>query len=504
MSAPVLQALHPPLPVRLNVLSMPDKTVYLPGEVFDASGISLEAVMNHGGTETVTDYAVSPSGALPEGLETVTLSLSVTGNSVSVSVPVTVERGVVQLPVQSSSLVYTGSELSPEWSGFDPDKLSISGATSAVNAGSYTAVFTPSAQYCWPDGSVTAKNVPWSISKAAGSLSIEPESLSLTAASPEASISVTRAGDGEISAVSADSSVAAATVSGSEVIVTAGDNAGEVQITISVAEGTNHLAPQSVSCQVSCVLAPAFADADWSFISQAASSGSAAGLWAVGDSKPVTLSGSIGSLDVDGLVLRAVILGFDHNHELEGSGRIHLQLGRSEADDADLCLVDSMYWQFTTGTGYFSPNYYGTSSGWADSQLRSVICAQVFNALPAELQAVIKPVTKYTNNTGGSAGDNADAITATTENVFLPSEFEVLGYSGSSSYYEADMQKQYAYFESGMNNVKYRHDTPDTAASWWTRSPSVTDGQYAAVDESGSSLSTYEFMSHGIAPCFCV
>lgn len=80
----------------------------------------------------------------------------------------------------------------------------------------------------------------------------------------------------------------------------------------------------------------------------------------------------------------------------------------------------------------------------------------------------------------------------------------MLGYSGSSSYYEADMQKQYAYFESGMNNVKYRHDTPDTAAIWWTRSTSVTDGQYAAVDESGSSLSTYEFMSHGIAPCFCV
>lgn len=258
MSAPVLQALHPPLPTGLSILSMPDKTNYLPGEAFDPSGMSIVAAMNHGGVETVTDYAVSPSGALPEGLETVTLSLSVTGNSVSVSVPVTVERGVVQLPAQSGSLVYTGSELSPEWSGFDPDKLSISGATSAVNAGSYTAVFTPSAQYCWPDGSISALSVPWTISKAAGSLSIEPESLSLTAASPEASISVSRAGDGEISAVSADSSVAAATVSGSEVIVTAGDSAGEVQITISVAEGTNHLAPQSVSCQVSCVLAPAF------------------------------------------------------------------------------------------------------------------------------------------------------------------------------------------------------------------------------------------------------
>ena len=69
MSAPVLQALHPPLPTGLSILSMPDKTNYLPGEAFDPSGMSIVAAMNHGGVETVTDYAVSPSGALPEGLE---------------------------------------------------------------------------------------------------------------------------------------------------------------------------------------------------------------------------------------------------------------------------------------------------------------------------------------------------------------------------------------------------------------------------------------------------
>ena len=47
------------------------------------------------------------------------------------------------VPSQSGSLTYTGSAQSPTWNGYDAEKLSIGGDYSAVDAGTYTATFTP-------------------------------------------------------------------------------------------------------------------------------------------------------------------------------------------------------------------------------------------------------------------------------------------------------------------------------------------------------------------------
>lgn len=47
-------------------------------------------------------------------------------------------------------------------------------------------------------------------------------------------------------------------------------------------------------------------------------------------------------------------------------------------------------------------------------------------ALPADLRAVMKPVTKYTDNSG--VGSNTSgAVTATTDYLFFLAEFEVQG-----------------------------------------------------------------------------
>ena len=87
------------------------------------------------------------------------------------------------------------------------------------------------------------------VSKAAGSLSISPTSITLDKTNPAGEIIVDRAGDGAISAVSSAPNIAEVSVSGNIVTVT-GKASGNVTITISVAEGTNHTAPASKTCAV--------------------------------------------------------------------------------------------------------------------------------------------------------------------------------------------------------------------------------------------------------------
>lgn len=72
---------------------------------------------------------------------------------------------VSAVPTQSGIIGYTGQVQSPEWTGYDTTALTIGGETSGTNKGTYTATFTPNTGYEWWDGTRTAKNAEWSISK---------------------------------------------------------------------------------------------------------------------------------------------------------------------------------------------------------------------------------------------------------------------------------------------------------------------------------------------------
>lgn len=69
------------------------------------------------------------------------------------------------IPAPVATLQYTGGIISPTWLYYDPTKLRIGGVTSAVNAGNYYATFEPINGYSWSDGTVTVKNIMWTISK---------------------------------------------------------------------------------------------------------------------------------------------------------------------------------------------------------------------------------------------------------------------------------------------------------------------------------------------------
>ena len=163
------------------------------------------------------------------------------------------------VPSQKGTLTYTGSSQTPTWNNYNSAKMTMSGVTSGINAGSYTAVFTPKTGYNWTDGTSTAKNVTWKIGKAAGSLTLSKSSMTLDAGSSTGTFTVTRVGNGAISVSSSNAAVATASVSGTTVTVTK-IGGGTAVVTVKVAEGTNHLAPANKTCTVSCTAAPVLAE----------------------------------------------------------------------------------------------------------------------------------------------------------------------------------------------------------------------------------------------------
>ena len=154
---------------------------------------------------------------------------------------ITVERGTISVPTVSGSLTYNGQAQSPTLTGYDADKMVLSGDTSGTNAGSYTAVVTPTEQYKWADGSTEAKDIQWSIAKATPSITFDPASVSLDTSTTSQEVAVGYTGDGVLSAQSNNSGVATVSLSGNMLTVD-GVDTGSTTITVSASEGTNYTA----------------------------------------------------------------------------------------------------------------------------------------------------------------------------------------------------------------------------------------------------------------------
>ena len=253
---------------------------------------------------------------------------------------------------------------------------------------------------------------------------------------------------------------------------------------------------------------------DWATIKEVSDKGEGANYWSVGDRKAVTLNGTVGSLALSNFTTYVFIIGFNHNASLEGANRIHFQLAKTAlSGGTDVCLCDSSYNSNVSTTGYFSMNSSRTNSGgWASSQMRTNICGTslssysgtIIAVIPAALRAVLKSVTKYTDNTGGGS-TAASAVTATTDYFFLLSEYEVFGNVAAGNTNEASKQAQYAYYSAGNSKIKYKHDGTSTAAGWGLRSPYASySGSFMGVYTVGTVGNIDAGLSLGFAPGFCV
>lgn len=240
----------------IAITTPPDNITYLPGEVFDPAGMVVTASYSNGETLTATGWTYSPSGALPEGTSEVEIIYTEAGVTKTAVQAITVERGTISVPTVSGSLTYNGRAQSPTLTGYDSDKMVLSGDTSGTNAGSYTAVVTPTEQYKWADGSTEAKDIQWSIAKATPSITFDPASVSLDTSTTSQAVAVTYTGDGTLSAQSDNSGVATASLEGTTLTVT-GVETGNTAIQVSASEGTNYTAASaslSVAVQFAIII----------------------------------------------------------------------------------------------------------------------------------------------------------------------------------------------------------------------------------------------------------
>lgn len=436
--------------VSIAVTTPPTKTVYEYGDSFQSAGMVVTATYSDGASAAVTNYSISPTTFSSVGSQSVTISYTEHGVTKTSTTAVTVNKKTISaVPSQSGALTYNGSSQTPTWSGYSATQLTIGGTTSGTNAGSYTATFTPKANYRWPDGTTTAKNVTWTIGKASGSLSISPTTLTLDSSTTSASITVTRTGDGVISAVSSAPSIATASVSGNTVTVT-GKASGSATITVSVAEDTNHTAPASKTCAVTAnFLNSNFASNTWEQIIAACQGGSVPDTWVAGDSKTITIDGADYLVD---------IIGKGHDtYAAGGTAPLTFQLHD--------CLNTKYVWQAT----------------WDNLLLTK---------LPESIQNAVKPVSKTINNESVSP------------KLFSLTEKEVFGTIENAQYAEGT---QYAYYAAGNSKTK---KVGSNAAIWHLssiRDPGIAQGVYIHlyVTSQGGCGGDLNADKRGVAFAFC-
>ena len=286
--------------------------------------------------------------------------------------------------------------------------------------------------------------------------------------------------------------------------------AGNNTITISYSEGgVTKTTTQAITVTT---ISSTLNSNSWATIKAVSDAGKGDNYWDVGDTKTITINGKVGNFTFSNLSIAVFILGFNHNSSREGSNRIHFQIGKISNKLVGLC--DSQYGSYPSGSGYFNMNTIRTNTGgWNSSNMRRNILGNtgtpssppantLLAALPADLRAVMKSVTKYSDNAGGGS-NTASYVTATTDWLFLLAEFE---YRGSRSYAnsaEQNYQQQYAYYQAGNSKVHYRHDNTGTAVSAWCRSVYASHSHFfCRVDTDGTADIHNADFSWAVAPGF--
>lgn len=281
---------------------------------------------------------------------------------------------------------------------------------------------------------------------------------------------------------------------------------------------------------------------EWSVISEVAQAGEGGNYWSVGDTKSVLLSGNVGTLSVS-TTLNVFIIGINHRHV---NGITFQGFKTVDSGMIDVCLVSNYNSTNSTGSlAYFTLNHWGGSSspyntnygGWKGCDARydllgstnvrpsgygatpttsrvgydaqpatttTPVSNTLMSCLPADLRAVMQPMTIYTDNTGNSNNTSAN-VTKSVDYLPLLAEFEVFGARTHANQYEKNNQAQYAYYSAGNSKIKYQQSSTGTATGWWERSPLYSSAlTFCFVSTTGTASNSHSRSSRGLAPAFMV
>ena len=227
---------------------------------------------------------------------------------------------------------------------------------------------------------------------------------------------------------------------------------------------------------------PSLNDCPWGLIKALRRDGKAADCFKAGDVKTITIKGTVSGSAVS-TTLDAVILGIGHNAAVEGEGLIHFGIGKSGTKLTAL------------GPGWAMNDTAVITGGWAASKMRKTtlgndgtpnapLAGSVMAALPDDLRRVLSPVVKYTYNDG--------AVSATSDYLWLLTEYEVRGTRSYAYSAEVSYQKRYDYFTAG-NSMALATDA-GAAAFWTMRSPYPTSGtSYVRIYTNTSSVTSASY-----------
>ena len=491
------------------VTTQPTKTTYYIGEAFDPTGMVVTATFADDTTENVTNDCTFSPTSISKDTTAITVNYQRAGIQKTTSVPVTVRvLSSIEITTPPTKTAYKYGEI------FDPTGMVVTAHYTDGQSRTVTGyAFSPNTALGMSNTTITISYTEGDVTKTDTQTITVAKVLDHIAVTTPPSRTSYFSGENfstagmVVTAYYTDDSSAA--VSGYTYSPTGALVAGNNTITISYSEGgVTKTTTQAITVTT---ISSTLNSNSWATIKAVSDAGRGDNYWDVGDTKTITINGAVQGFTFSNLSIAVFIIGFNHNSSREGSNRIHFQIGKISNKLVGLC--DSQYGNSGSGNGFRMNKSNTNAGGWNGSYMRTTVlgnsgspssppASSLLAALPSDLRAVMKSVTKYSDNTGGGS-NTASYVTATTDWLFLLAEFE---YHGSRSYAnsaEQNYQQQYAYYQAGNSKVHYRHDNTGTAVFAFCRSVYASrDGYFCRVYTDGTAGNGTAYLSRALAPGF--
>lgn len=492
----------------IAVTTQPTKKSYYIGEAFDPAGMVVTATFADDTTEDVTDDCTFSPATISKDTTAITVNYQRGGIKKTASVAVTVRvLASIEISNPPTKTAYKYGEV------FSPAGMAVTARYTDGQSRTVTSyTYSPTGALKLSDTTITVSYTEGDVTKTTTQAITVAKVLSgikITTPPNRTAYFEREVFDPEGMVVTANyTDGSSKTVAGYTYSPTSQLSKGTTMITVSYSEGgVTKTTTQSITVTA---ISSTLNSNSWATIKAVSDAGKGDSYWDVGDTKTITINGTVQGFTFSNLSIAVFILGFNHNNSREGSSRIHFQIGKISNKLVGLC--DNSYGSYVS-SGFCMNTSRTNSGGWNGSYMRKTVLGNsgtpssppantLLAALPADLRAVMKSVTKYSDNTGGGS-DNAGYVTATTDWLFLLAEFEYHGKRTYANSAEQNYQKQYDYYKAGNSKVHYRHDSTGTAVSAWTRSAySGNSNSFCLVYADGMPTSSGADSSRALAPGF--
>lgn len=492
----------------IAVTTQPNKKSYYIGEAFDPAGMVVTATFADDTTEDVTDDCTFSPATISKDTTAITVNYQRGGIKKTASVAVTVRvLASIEISNPPTKTAYKYGEV------FSPAGMAVMARYTDGQSRTVTGyTYSPTGALKLSDTTITVSYTEGDVTKTT--------TQAITVAKVLSGIKITtppnRTAYFEREVFDPEGMVVTANYTdGSSKIVTGYTysptsqlSKGTTMITVSYSEGgVTKTTTQSITVTA---ISSTLNSNSWATIKAVSDAGKGDSYWDVGDTKTITINGTVQGFTFSNLSIAVFILGFNHNSSWDGNNRIHFQIGKISNKLVGLC--DSNYGSYVS-SGFCMNTSRTNSGGWSNSHMRKTVLGNsgtpssppansLLAALPADLRAVMKSVYKHTDNTGGGS-DTASYVTATTDYLFLLAEFEYHGKRTYANSAEQNYQKQYDYYKAGNSKVHYRHDNTGSAVSAWTRSAySGHSSNFCRVNTDGTPNGNDADYSWALAPGF--